>query len=79
MVCSPMYLKVFPFIVRQRFNGGFKLSKAQKVHIAILLLILLQISFSKIEGMKRVVVGWIALEGRIIFVSMGCISMCILT
>ena len=49
------YLHVIPFFTSCLLNNRLQLRKAQKVHVPILLLIVLVVSFCKLKCVERVV------------------------
>lgn len=67
-----MYLIAVPSGGRDFLNGRFEHGQTEKVHIAILLLIVLVIAFGKLKAVQWAVIRWMAFYGRICFFLDAC-------
>ena len=70
----PTYLKVLPCLARKLFHGRFEFGQPQEVHITILLLILLLITFGKFVWMQWIVNWRYALKVWVFFCPKGHIN-----
>ena len=64
-----MYLIAVPSLSSNFFDSGLEHSQTEKVHVAILLLVVLLITFCKVEAVQRVVMRRMAFYGRVGFIS----------